>query len=182
MAKCRRCGATLFDRKVNSINRTLAISLTGLMMLYPAIQFPLFGVNAVGKFNQASLLDCIRILIADDFYLVAMSVFVFTIAVPVIRLLAAFYIVYSIKINKIRPFLMQFFRSYHQLDNWTMLQVFLLGIVVSIYKLLQSAELDFGIGLVAFVALLICTTLVSVTLDQHHIWEKLEQHFADKKR
>ena len=77
---------------------------------------------------------------------------------------------------------MQFFRSYHQLDNWTMLQVFLLGIVVSIYKLLQSAELDFGIGLVAFVALLICTTLVSVTLDQHHIWERLEQHFADKKR
>lgn len=180
MAKCRRCGALLFDRKVNSIERTFTISLTGLIVLFPAINMPLFGVNTVGLSNEASLLDCIEMLISNDFYVVAMSVFIFTIAVPAIRLLAAFYIVYCIKFNRIRPFLMNFFRSYHQLDNWAMLQVFLLGIVVSIYKLLQTTELNIGVGLVAFVVLLICSTVVSVTIDQHYIWEKLEQFFVDK--
>jgi len=180
IAKCRRCGGFLFERKVNSINRTFATSLTGLLLLFPAIYFPLFGVSTIGLFNQASLIDCIAILIANDFYLVAMSVFIFTIAVPTIRLLAAFYIAYCLKFNYIKPYLMQFFRSYHHLHNWAMLQVFLLGIIVSIYKLLDSSELNFGIGLFSFGALLFCSTMVSVTLDQHYVWEKLERAIAAK--
>ena len=182
IAKCGRCGAKLFERKVNSINRTFAISGAGLLLLFPAFYFPLFGVNALGTFNQASLIDCIGMLIANDYYLVAMSVFIFTIAVPSIRLIAAFFIVSCIKLNIVRPYLLQFFRSYHQLDHWAMLQVFLLGVIVSIYKLLESSELTFGIGLVSFIALLTCTTVVYVTLDQHYIWERLEHSICSQKQ
>jgi paraquat-inducible protein A len=57
-----------------------------------------------------------------------------------------------------------------------MLNVFLLGIVVSMYKLLDDTELTVNYGLLAFVLLLLCSTMVTVTLDQQYIWDKLERN------
>jgi paraquat-inducible protein A len=178
-AHCNRCGEIFIDKKINSINRTLAIALAGLIILFPAILLPLMGVGAAGIYNEASLLDCITLMIDSQFYIIAFCVFLFTVAVPVVRLIAAIYICYHVKFNKIKPSLIHFFRSYHYLDSWAMLHVFLLGIVVSMYKLLQLADLSVGIGLAAFAFLLACSTLISVTLDQHLIWELLEEEHVD---
>ncbi|WP_440875185.1 paraquat-inducible protein A [Thalassotalea sp. PLHSN55] len=173
-AMCSRCNAKLFESKVNSIDRTLAISLAGLLFLIPAMTMPLMGMGLVGLFNQASMVDCIAILIQNDFYIIGLCLFLFTIAIPIVRLVTAFYIAYCIKRGRVKPQLLQFFRSYHTLDHWVMLHVFLLGIIVSMYKLLSMADLTVGLGFSAFVLLLLCSTLVSVTLDQHTMWETLE--------
>jgi len=174
-AECGRCGATLFERKHNSIERTFALSIAGLILLVPAIILPIMGITLAGQYHEASLLDCITELIAKNYFMIALLVFMFAIAVPTVRLIGALYISYCFKFNKIKPFLLHFFRAYHQLDSWSMLNVFLLGIVVSMYKLLDDTELSIDYGLLAFVLLLICSTMVSVTLDQHYIWQKLEQ-------
>ena len=179
-AECSRCGATLFERKVNSIERTFALAIAGLLLLTPAIILPMIGVTLAGQFHHASLLDCITQLISKGFYMIALLVFMFAIAVPTVRLIGALYITYCFKFNKIKPFLLHFFRAYHQLDSWSMLNVFLLGIVVSMYKLLDDTELSIDYGLLSFVLLLICSTMVSVTLDQHYVWQKLEQECLDE--
>ena len=173
-AICKRCGGKVLERKRDPIRRTLAVALAGLLLLFPAMVLPLIGVSAVGLFNQASLLDCIAILIQNGYFLIAVSLFIVTIAVPIVRLLAALYISWCIRTKRITPALVHFFRWYHQLDSWTMLHVFLLGIMVSMYKLVALAELSVGLGLIAFILLLVCSTLVSVTLDKHYIWEQLE--------
>lgn len=174
-ALCGRCNATLFERKVNSIDRTFVLSISGLFLLIPAIILPIMGVTLAGQFHQASLFDCILALIDKGFYMIAILVFMFAIVVPAVRLIGAFYVSYCFKFNKVKPFLLHFFRAYHQLDNWSMLNVFLLGIVVSMYKLLDDTELTINYGLTAFVLLLICSTMVSITLDQHYVWQKLER-------
>jgi len=177
-AECGRCGAMLFERKVNAIDRTFSLSIAGLILLTPAILLPIMGVTLAGQYHQASLLDCITALIDRGFFMIATLVFMFAIAVPTVRLLGAFYLSYCFKFNKVKPFLLHFFRAYHQLDSWSMLNVFMLAIVVSMYKLLDDTELTLGYGLFAFVLLLVCSTLVSVTLDQHYVWEKLERRLV----
>lgn len=174
-AECVRCGSMLFERKINSIDRTFSLSIAGLIMLVPAIILPIMGVSLAGQYHQASLLGSITALIDKGFFMIATLVFMFAIAVPTVRLLGAFYLSYCFKFNKVKPFLLHFFRAYHQLDSWSMLNVFMLAIVVSMYKLLDDTELTLGYGLFAFIMLLISSTLVSVTLDQHYVWEKLEQ-------
>ena len=61
-----------------------------------------------------------------------------------------------------------------------MLNVFLLGIIVSMYKLLDDTEVSVDYGLLAFILLLLSSTLVSVTLDQHYVWQTLEQECFDE--
>ena len=177
-AKCRRCGSTMVEHKVDSIERSFNWSLAGILLLVPAILLPIMGVTLAGQFHQASLFDCILVLIDRGFFMIALLVFLFAIAVPIVRLSGALYISYSFKFNKLKPSLLNFFRAYHHLDNWAMLNVFMLGIVVSMYKLIDDTELSVNLGLLAFIFWLICSTMSAVALDQDYIWDKLEKAFA----
>lgn len=181
-AQCGCCGALLLAHKTNSTERTFALSIAGLLLLFPAFTLPIMGITLGGQYHEASLLDCITALIDKGYIMIATLVFMFAIAVPIVRLLGAFYLSYCFKFNKVKPFLLHFFRAYHQLDSWSMLNVFMLGIVVSMYKLLDDTELSIDYGLAAFVLLLICSTMVSVTLDQNMVWKKLERCFVAKNR
>lgn len=167
------------ERKVDSIGRSFNWSLAGILLIVPAILLPIMGVTLAGQYHHASLLDCIVALIERGFFMIAIFVFLFAIAVPVVRLFGAFYITYSFKFNRLKPSLLNFFRAFHHLDNWAMLNVFMLGIIVSMYKLLDDTELSVSMGLLAFILWLICSTMASVALDQDYIWQRLEDEFVD---
>lgn len=178
-AKCIRCGNTMAERKVDSIERAFNWSLAGILLLMPAILLPIMGVTLAGQYHQASLLDCILVLIERGFFMIATLVFLFAIAIPIVRLFGAFYITYSFKFNKLKPSLLHFFRAFHHLDNWAMLNVFMLGIVVSMYKLTDDTELSVNMGLLAFILWLISSTMASIAIDPDYIWQRLEDEFVD---
>jgi len=173
-AMCPCCGGTMLSKKKNPIDRTLAISLAGLLFFLPAMLLPIVGIRVAGIYNEASLIDSIVLLYQDEFYIISFFVFMFTVAIPLVRLFCAFYLSLRFKTKNYSPSLLVFFRSYHKLDTWTMIHVFFLGIVVSMYKLVTYSALTVGAGLLCLVLLLLCSTLLSVTLDQHYIWETLE--------
>ena len=172
---CNGCGTKLYDHKVNSLNRTCAIAIAGLLVYWPAISAPIMNILLFGQTSEASLIDCILIFIEQEYYLVAIGLFVFTLAMPLVKLGSALYIASAIKFDKVKPSMLNFFRTYHQLDSWTMLNVFMLGIVVSIYKLVEMASLSIDVGFISIALLLVFSTLVTVTLDHHLIWEKLSE-------
>ncbi|MEW6990533.1 paraquat-inducible protein A [Colwelliaceae bacterium 6441] len=178
--QCSCCGSTLFSRKKNPIERTLAVALSGLLLFFPAIYLPIMKVGIAGLYNEASLLDCITLLIKEDFYIIAFVLFMFTIAIPFVRLFSAFYLSYRVKREQISPALLIFFRSYHVLDSWAMNHVFFLGVIISMYKLMSMAELNVGGGLFSLLLLLLCSTIITVTLDQHYLWNMLEEEIASK--
>jgi paraquat-inducible protein A len=179
-AKCTRCGSTLTERKVDSIERSFHWSLAGVLFMLPAIMLPIMGVSLAGQFHQASLLDCILVLIDRGFIMIASLVFLFAIAVPIVRLIGALYLSYHFKFNRLKPSLLYFFRAYHHLDNWAMLNVFMLGIIVSMYKLLDDTDLSVNLGLFSFILWLISSTMASSSLDQNYIWDKLERSFPNE--
>ena len=105
-AKCTRCGSVLAERKIDSIERSFYWSLAGIMLSIPAILLPIMGVTLVGQYHHASLLDCILALIDNGFFMIATLVFLFTLAVPIVRLMGAFYITSSFKFNRLSPSLL----------------------------------------------------------------------------
>jgi paraquat-inducible protein A len=165
----------LFSKKKDAINRTIAVAIAGLVLFFPATLLPIIGIGAAGLYNDASLLDCITILINSKNYVIAFAVFMFTIAIPSVRLITALYISLRIKFNRVKPSLLVFFRSYHLLDTWTMVHVFFMGVIVSMYKLSSLADMTIDGGFFSLVLLLVCSTLVSATMDEHSIWEELEK-------
>ena len=80
---CVRCGAKVYERKKNSIDRSLAISFAGIVLMIPAYFTQIVGIEAAGLSNDATLFDCIDILLASEYYIVAILIFLFTVAATV---------------------------------------------------------------------------------------------------
>lgn len=174
-ALCPCCNTVLHSPKNHTIDKTLAVSLAGLLLLLPAAIMPLMGIYAAGQYNQASLIACIAFLANNGFYFIAFCVFLFAIAVPAVRLFTAFYLTCCVKYQLQQPYLLIFFRSYHLLNHWAMIHVFFLGVIVSLYKLVDIADIAIGAGTTSLILLLICSTMLSITLDQRFLWNELEK-------
>ena len=172
-ASCPRCKSTLEARKKDSASRTLAVAVAGLISFIPAMNLPLLGLEAVGLKNQSSLLECIESIYNSELYLVALLVSLFCIIVPLARLLIVCYLMVLVKNNRPSHIGIRLFRYFHEWEEWGMLEVFMLGMVVALYKILGLASAIYGIGLISFASLLICATLVTQFLDEQYVWEKL---------
>lgn len=55
-----------------------------------------------------------------------------------------------------------------------MIEVFLLGVLVSLLKLGHLAELHFGVGFWAFAALMFCMAAAVAAIDKRELWDRLE--------
>jgi len=174
-ARCCHCGGTLTVFKRNSVERSMALSVAGLVFFVPAVSLPIFGISAAGNANEASLIESIVLAINNGDYIVATALFLFTIAIPLVRLIMSLVIHLSLRAQKNTAKLRTFFRSYQNLDSWAMVHVLLLGVIISMYKLGESSELQIGTGLVSLCLLLFCSTMLSITMDHQHIWQQLDE-------
>lgn len=179
-AHCWRCGEKLYSKKADAIDRSIALALTCLILFLPAINLPIMGVYAVGIYHEASVIECIELVLKTEYYLVAICVFLFAITVPAVRFFSILYVCLRIKYNKVTPHLLHFFNSFYLLNSWAMLHVFILGIVVSIYKLVDLAELHVGMGMLCYALLLFCSAIGTSILDRHTIWDILERKLKEQ--
>jgi paraquat-inducible protein A len=99
---------------------------------------------------------------------VALLVSLFCIIVPLVRLLIVCYLMVLVKSNRPLHIGIRLFRYFHEWEEWGMLEVFMLGMVVALYKILGLDSVIYGIGLISFASLLISATLVTQFLDEQY--------------
>ncbi len=95
--------------------------------------------------------------------------------IPLIKLLLMILLSGCLMFHKRMKFLSWAMRSYQQLDSWGVLEIYMLGILVSIIKLVDIAEVTPGIGLYILAGLIVTTILTSTQLDKHRFWRRIEQ-------
>jgi paraquat-inducible protein A len=173
---CARCGATITERKVNSLARTAAFSLAALLFYVPANLFPILRMEHYGAYSESTIWDgCVKFYEDGDWF-VATIVFLASILVPLLKLLGLFFLVttatlHSERLQKLRT---SIYQTIQVIGPWAMLDVFLLSILVALVKLKQLATILPGPGAVAFTAVVVCTILASSSFDPRLIWRKSE--------
>jgi len=173
VSKCPRCRCVIMSRKKDSVDRTIAVSIAGLISFFPAIYLPLLGLEAAGLRNEASLIECILTILNSKLYFVAVLVILFCLIVPFLRLSIALYLMILVKRDQASRYGLKLFRHFLEWEEWGMLEVFMLGMIVSLYKILGLADAIFGYGFFAFSMLLLSATLVSAFVDEQLVWEHL---------
>ena len=58
-AICPRCGSFLYEPKENTVNNTLALVITGLLLLWPAISLPMMEMTIIGDTSFNALLNAV---------------------------------------------------------------------------------------------------------------------------
>ncbi len=173
-ARCSRCEATLYRPKKDSLNRTLALTMAGLILFIIANTFPFISFEIQAQVRETTLATGIFELYNQDMWLIATLVMITVVIVPCVNLVCLFYIILPLQFNKVPTFLAPVFRLYIFLRPWGMMEIFMLGILVSGFKLIKMATLIPGLSLFAFFALIVVLSAILVTLDDHLIWEKIK--------
>jgi paraquat-inducible protein A len=174
-ASCCRCGAALAKTKRDSVERSLALAVAGLVLLVLANSFPFLGFKIQGQVRETLLLTGIQELYLQDMRLVAILVLITTVLAPLTQLLALIYILLPLKLNRRAPGMFQVFRRLRTIEPWSMMEVFMVGILVSVVKLAKMAQIVPGIASFCFMALIFVLAACLSSLDPHVVWERWEE-------
>lgn len=178
---CPRCHARLYYTTLNSIERLLALSIAGLILFIPANLFPILSLHVFGQSQSEIILQSALSLYEGGLEVVALLILLFAVVVPLIQLITLFYISFTLHYRWEGRLLRQAMHSYQHLRGWGMLEIFLLGVLISIIKLKDIADLEIGLGLYSLAALIIVITLSGIFFNPHQIWHQIDLHRKQSK-
>ncbi|MGL4318871.1 MAG: paraquat-inducible protein A [Pseudomonas sp.] len=170
---CSRCGAHLHTRRPNSLARTWALLITAAILYIPANLLPIMTVNFLGNGTPATIMEGVIELIHADMLPIALVVFVASIMVPTFKLVGIASLLYSVQrhqpMSARQRILM--YRFIEWIGRWSMLDIFVIAILVALVNFGSLASIEAGAGAAAFCLVVILTMLAAVTFDPRLIWD-----------
>ncbi len=176
-ARCPRCGATLHRRKPHSLARTWALIIAACILYIPANLLPVMTVTSFGKGEPDTILSGVKQLIAAGMWPVAILVFFASITVPVLKILAMIFLLISVqRRSRWRPRdRALLYRVGEGVGRWSMVDIFMISILVALVNLGAIASILPGPGALAFAAVVILTMIAAMTFDPRLIWDARER-------
>lgn len=174
VAICGHCGETLYQNRPRSLSRCVGFSLAALFFLIIAHSFPFLTMEAAGNRTELGLWEATYALYADHAVLLSALTFFFTIVTPIVMSCGLLYVCAPLMSGKAMPGALIVTRWIQLSEPWSMLEVFLLGFIVSLLKLGHLAEIHFQTGLWALVAVVFCLAAAMAGIDRRELWDRLE--------
>ena len=171
---CPRCSRRLHKWKIHSIEKTLAFSLTGLLLYLPANFMPLMTFDILGIDTSASLFTSTLSMFRQGQSIVGTMVVLSGFVFPLMILSMLFFVSFVLYLGRQSTLLPLFLRWHHHLTEWAMIDVYLIGLLVTIIKMSHTADIEYNIGFFCFIGLVLATIACQSTLDRHLFWSRLE--------
>jgi len=174
VALCPRCGAVLHRHRADSIDRPLALALSALVLFLVALSNPFLAMKSGGFVQETTLLTGIIELWKQHLYGLGGLVMLTCVVIPLAQFMGLLYILGPLKAGFRAPGSIAIFRAIGHLNSWSMMEVFLIGILVALVKLAKMATIIPGIAVFALGLLTVITIAAMASLDPPLIWERLE--------
>jgi len=171
-AICARCGARLRANRRFSLACTGAFSLAALFLYIPANVLPIMRMTYMGRISENTVWGGCRQLAHHGSVGIAVIVFAASILIPLIKLLGLLFLVLTAGSGIWQIERARILRVLEISGRWSMLDVFLLAILVAIVKLGDFATVVPGPGISFFAAMVILTMLASACFDARVIWDE----------
>jgi len=174
--RCSRCGAKVHARRPNSLKRTWALLLTAALMYIPANVLPIMTVYSLGKGQADTIMSGVIELIHYDMVPIAIVVFVASILVPTFKLVGLALLLYSVQRHQPLSARQRgwMYRFIEWIGRWSMLDIFVITVLVALVNFGSLARIQAGFGAVAFCSVVVLTMLAAVTFDPRLIWDNTE--------
>ncbi|WP_317177208.1 membrane integrity lipid transport subunit YebS [Pectobacterium sp. HCp5_1] len=168
-ANCPRCDAQVSSGRDWNISRLAAMAVAMLVLMPFAFTEPLISIRLLGVTINASLFEGIWQITRQGHPLTASMVAFCTVGAPLTLVFSLLYLFFAPRIGmNLRPILLMLQR----LKEWMMLDIYLVGMAVAAIKVREFADVQAGIGLVAFLALMTLSLLTLIHLNTDQLWQR----------
>ena len=170
---CARCGAHLRRLTRDGISRVLPLTLAAAVTFCVMITAPIIAIRAGGRSNAASIGDAVIGLYSQGMAPVAVLLALTTLAFPLLDLTLLVWTAAALLMRSQPHRVGAPLRVMQALRRWGMVEVFMLGVLVSIVKVAALAEIVPGIGLWALAAYLILVATTHASFDGWDYWARI---------
>jgi paraquat-inducible protein A len=175
---CPRCLAALHPRKPDSLARTWALVITAAILYIPANVLPIMSVTSMGKEQSDTIMSGIIYFVKNGSWPLATLIFFASIVVPFLKLTILSFLMVSVqRRSHWNPVLRaRMYRLTEIIGRWSMLDIFVVTIMVAMVAMGAFATVEPGPGAVAFALVVVATILASRSFDPRLIWDAMEPH------
>lgn len=170
---CPRCVSYLDTSDAIKLQRTWAALIAGIIMLFPANLLPISGVYLTGTLSEDTLISGVISFIEMKSYFVAFVVFFASIFVPISKIFIMLYLLASVhfKWRHSIKWQMRLLHIVHFVGRWSMLDLFVLALMMSLVTRGQIINFTVGPAAFYFGAAVFLTMISTAQFDSRLIWK-----------
>ncbi|MFT2092958.1 paraquat-inducible protein A [Paraglaciecola sp. 2405UD69-4] len=178
-AYCPRCNYQLTVYHDSSSQKIIALAITGLLLLAASIPFEFLSFSASGQSQSINLVDSFRVLIENNFEALALLEAIFMLILPGAILITMLYVLIPLELGKRLPKTDAAIDAIFILIPWAMAEIFLIGVLVSLIKIMSLADISIGFSFYAYLLFTVCMTITLFYVDKYHLKTLLNLNFKD---
>lgn len=175
--KCPRCGTVLHMRKSNSIQRTIALLIAASALYVPANLLPIMSVLEFGGTSSKTIITGMVEFWQSGAYPIAIVIFTASILIPLLKIVALVWLCAAAcgKVDPSPKILGRIYWLTELLGRWSMVDIFVVAILVAMVQLGAYMTVLPGPGALAFAGVVILTMFAAMSFDPRLLWDRLER-------
>ncbi|MGD9386806.1 MAG: paraquat-inducible protein A [Gammaproteobacteria bacterium] len=175
-ARCPRCRARLHQRKTDSLARTWALLVAAVICYLPANLLPVMKTVTLGRAQADTILSGVHYLLTHGQWPLALIVFVASVLVPLGKIVLLVYLLASVqwRWKGALAARTRLYRLVHFVGRWSMVDVYVVTILVALVSLGNLATVEAQPGIIFFGAVVVLTMFAAMTFDPRLMWDAAE--------
>ncbi|NOR81364.1 MAG: paraquat-inducible membrane protein A [Methyloprofundus sp.] len=176
--QCPRCHTKVYARIPNSIAQSWALLISSFILYIPANVLPIMTLNKAGMIRTDTILSGIINLVNIGMFPIALIVFIASILVPLLKMLGLALILLAVQFRWQRNVRLRtnMYRMIEFAGRWSMLDIFVISILLGIVKFNKVASVDIEPAALIFEVVVLLTMFAALRFDSRLIWDDINEH------
>jgi len=174
--RCPRCGSTIHSRKANSLERTLALLMTATILYIPANLLPIMITDQLGQSIESTIVGGVILLLDMGSIAVALVIFAASVIIPLTKLALLYHLCWSVRRGPPGTVRQRtaIYRGIEFIGKWSMIDVFVVAILVALINLSNLLVIRPGPAALAFAGVVILSMVAAESFDPRLMWDRQE--------
>ena len=173
LTRCRRCGAGIHLRIPHSLQTTMALLVTAVVLFVPANVLPIMHTEQLGRVTTNTIVGGVIRLWEHGSYPIALVIFIASILIPIAKIFALVWL--CLTVGRQHPTSRReralIYRVTEFIGRWSMIDVFVVAVLVALIQLGGLLTIRAGPAALAFAGVVIATMLAALAFDSRLIWD-----------
>ncbi len=175
IATCPMCGMSLTTFRRNAFEYVVAYSLAAIVFLLASVPFEFLSFKAQGQFKSIDAISTVTVLVNNGYWLLAVIQVLAIYVIPIVMLSGMLYVLIPLRYGKVAPQSKAIADLVFALIPWSMAEIFLIGVLVSLIKISSLADIGIGMSFYAYVGFTVCLVAAILYLDKFQLFYQLQQ-------
>ena len=174
---CKRCNTALSSRIINSVQISLSLLVTAVLLYIPANIYPIMSTELLGDTTESTIIGGIILFLEHESYFIAAVILIVSVILPIAKMFALAWLCYSAnRADKIKQYdLTQLYRVTEFIGKWSMVDVFVVAILVALLQLGEIMSIKAGFAASAFAGVVIMSMVSAHKFDTRFLWDKVDE-------